>query len=92
MQTSFAYARRMNQYDLVSAIQCLQQELDTSLLSDKQCAVRIYTLIKQIEAASIMDDRLKHDLMMVESLLILKRRQQALDRLRSAVVATYLRA
>ncbi|WP_250476100.1 hypothetical protein [Caballeronia sp. GAFFF1] len=80
-----------HQYHLLSAIAPLRAEIQNRLLNERETSAALLALVRQTEATLLLDNRLKQDLLIVESLIVLKRWQMALDRLQEAIMGTYMR-
>lgn len=81
----------MTQYHLLSAIGPLGSQIRNRLLTDRQATEAIRALVQQTRATLVLDTQLRHDLIMVESLIVLKRWEMALERLQHAIMGTYMR-
>jgi hypothetical protein len=82
----------VNQSELLATIRLLQEEMANLLVTEAQATSCILTLVAEIHASFVIDRRLQHELLVVQSLLVLKRHGEALVRLTQAVADTALRS
>lgn len=80
----------MNRNELVIAIQNLRVRSDNLLVSDGEFLTCLNELLGHAQLLD-MDDQLKHELIMVRSLMSLKRNSLASARLQMAIVSTFFR-
>ncbi|MDR5806466.1 hypothetical protein [Caballeronia sp. LZ001] len=80
----------MNRNEIIIATQSLSAELDNLLVTDSEFLCRLNELLEHAQVME-MDDQLKHELIMVRSLMSLKRNNLALLRLQKGIVATFFR-
>jgi hypothetical protein len=81
----------MAQYHLLTAIAPLSAQIRNSLLNEIETAAAISALVQQTRDSLVQDRQLKHDLIMVESLVVLKHWGMAMERLQEAIMGTYMR-
>jgi hypothetical protein len=74
----------MDHYDILNEIYKTHAQIGGTLLSETQLASRILEITAYAER--LVDENLQHDLMVVRSLICLRRNQQALARLFDAVL------
>lgn len=81
----------MAQYHLLTAIGPLRAQIQNRLLTESQTTAAISALVQQTRDSLVQDRQLKHDLIMVESFVVLKYWAMAIERLQEAIIGTYMR-
>jgi glycerol-3-phosphate acyltransferase PlsY len=82
----------VNHSELLAATLFLDKQVAHLLVTEAQVASSILALVAEIHASFVMDRRLQHELIVVQSLLVLKRHREALARLSQAVADTVPRS
>jgi hypothetical protein len=80
----------LSRNEILIAIQDLYAQIENSLVTENQIISRLGELIAHAELLEI-DDQLTHELIVVRSLMALKRHQRALDRFKHALLDTFFR-
>ncbi|MDR5762963.1 hypothetical protein [Caballeronia sp. LZ035] len=80
----------MNRNEILIAAQSLNLQFSEASVSNSQTGHQLTGLMVAMESLGV-DDRLRNDFLVVESLIVLKRYQQALDRFRRALLDAYFR-
>ncbi|WP_250481024.1 MULTISPECIES: hypothetical protein [unclassified Caballeronia] len=81
----------MTKIEILIAIQILRTQLRSSELSRLQKASELLALADYAKRIDRDDKKLQHDLMITESLVVLKRLDQASERLKQAILGTWFR-
>jgi hypothetical protein len=78
----------MNAHELLAATQLVCGQIDNALLTERQSTDRVLALVAEAQSSLDVSDRLRHELTIVQSLVALKRVQVALERFKTAILAT----